>query len=389
MGGKKRHRSKDERLQSEEHAFGNGDAPPRSNFSVESFENAEGSSSYSCADEKEPDWVVIERLTKKRKKNKILDKDSNNYPAISHSPSARLNSQVKIGDLQALALYILADGSAPQWVAVRHYQSIHKVVVLMVPGFESGMFNGEIPQNPALNHIIKHTELAADRTEQSRLTSDSDASKQPETSSTSPDDYYPSALVREELPEHLRALADIFKYMWPVKTPGDDKYSKVYSPCQAMLVSPVPKSREEKRQKGPQPPREMKNWKNKRTRVTEFFATLEQMVEDEYPLHPALFASTDLRAENAAKRQLDKQTSEHGWVDTKVSVLEDGNVSESEIEQGSLTAGRKVLAMDCEMCKTEGDTFELTRVSLLSWDDEVILDELVKPERQIIDYLTQ
>jgi RNA exonuclease 1 len=40
------------------------------------------------------------------------------------------------------------------------------------------------------------------------------------------------------------------------------------------------------------------------------------------------------------------------------------------------------------MCKTDIDKFELTRISVLGWDGNVILDELVKPLVPITDYLT-
>jgi RNA exonuclease 1 len=41
------------------------------------------------------------------------------------------------------------------------------------------------------------------------------------------------------------------------------------------------------------------------------------------------------------------------------------------------------------MCKTGENDFELTRISLVSWDGSVLLDELVKPEKPITDYLTR
>ncbi|KAF7876892.1 uncharacterized protein EAF02_008112 [Botrytis sinoallii] len=45
--------------------------------------------------------------------------------------------------------------------------------------------------------------------------------------------------------------------------------------------------------------------------------------------------------------------------------------------------------MDCEMCMTGKNEFSLTRISIVGWDGSVVLDELVKPEKPIIDYLTQ
>ncbi|KAJ9054523.1 hypothetical protein DSO57_1013600 [Entomophthora muscae] len=48
----------------------------------------------------------------------------------------------------------------------------------------------------------------------------------------------------------------------------------------------------------------------------------------------------------------------------------------------------KLLALDCEMCKTTVGT-ELTRISMVDFDGKTVLDELVKPEAPIINYLTE
>lgn len=74
----------------------------------------------------------------------------------------------------------------------------------------------------------------------------------------------------------------------------------------------------------------------------------------------------------------------------------------------SVTAQSPLIALDCEMCKTDtgqltftglvamfiiqyittGD-LELTRVSVVSEKHEVLYDELVKPQNKIVDYLTR
>ncbi|KAF2835550.1 putative exonuclease [Patellaria atrata CBS 101060] len=345
------------------------------------------------------DWQYVEGQSRKKQKQK-QKKQENNYPAITHSPSARFQSHIKINDFQSLILYLLADAGGPQWVSVRHHHHIGKVVVLMVPGLEASMFNGNIqleaPQpdqntdhpEPEITHAnVAGTHISVGVSSSDKLPQQS--ARYDNRRLLNPDDYYPSKLVAENLPDVLRPLAAIFPHVWPVKTPGDDRYSKLHSPLHAILTSPLPKSREEKKAKGPQPPREGKSWSNQRTRVSEFLATREELQEDEYVIHPAYFESLEEKAAALQQREAAKQSIADGWVDSNVTDIAAGDVPEKEIPAGSVTAGRDIIAMDCEMCKTEGGQFELTRISLVGWDGSVILDELVKPTRPIVDYLTR
>lgn len=340
-------------------------------------------------DQSVDEWTLVEgRPSKKRKK--IPKKESDNYPTIKYSNNARLQTQVKISDLQNLVLYALADGTAPQWCAVRHRGNIRKAVVVMAPGLEAAMFNGAISLD-AENESTNGTAEAAPVSAEAMLPNsvpEEDTSEQKPRINISPDGYYPSRLNSDKLPDALRPLADIFEHVWPIKAPGDDKYYRIHSPLQAMLTAPLPKSKDEKQWKGARPPREANFWQDQRTAITEFITTFDQLQENEYVLHPALFRAGDTRQEAIAQRKVAKTSPDDGWVDAEVKELADGNVPSEEVPQGSLLAGRDVIAVDCEMCKTSEDTFELTRVSLVSWDGNVILDELVKPDRPIVDYLT-
>lgn len=336
-----------------------------------------------------------EKTNESREERRKARKLERNYPAIEHSHHARLQSHVKITDLQSLVLYLLADGNAPQWVSVRNRTSIQQVVMLMVPGLELAMFNGEVALDASMPAETSH-DGASNNTH-------ADTSPPPEDGAVSkrlhisPDDFYPASLRPDRLHAALKPLSDIFAHVWPIKAYGEhraNQFIRVHSPIHTMLTSQIPKSQEEKQlkksgnHKGPTP-QNSRHWEDKRTQITTYLLTLMEQQENEYVLHPAMFTTTESKEAVHQGRKLGKQTSEYGWVDTKVNSLEDGHVPENEIEQGSVTAGRHVLSVDCEMCKAEDDQLVLTRISLLNWDGSVALDKLVKPDVTIKDYLTQ
>ncbi|KAI4161606.1 MAG: hypothetical protein LQ342_004747 [Letrouitia transgressa] len=312
------------------------------------------------------DWTLVGKHGKKRK--------TDNYPTLVYAKLHTIRSAISISDLRDLALYCLADGTSPQWISVRHHFAVKKAVILCVPGLEQGMFDGSIVLDPLYNKNKRHDYFATTTVNQS------------------PDDYLPVRLAPEKLCAPLKPLADIFDCLWPVKAPGNDKHSKLYSPLYAMLYSPIPKSLEEqhaeKNIKGPKL-LDSSHWESQQTHVYKYIASRKDLIANNYKLHPAWFDSEEEKEIECRRREENKQTEEYGWVDTAIKKLEDGVVPESEIEDGSVTAGHTVLAVDCEMCMVEGDEHALTRISVVNWDGNVVMDELVKPERPIIDYLTE
>lgn len=327
------------------------------------------------------------------KKRRGADGEKTKYPTLTYI-HGKLQSSIRIADLQGLLLYCFADGIAPQWISVKHSGHVRKVVVLMVPGLELGMFDGTIQLEPK---PVEETSQA----EEPKQADGKDEGEDPKAEDfvrwkqglplrDRSERFSPKPLSKDTLPQPLQPLADMFPHVWPVKAPGDSKYNKVHSPLQAILLSSLPKTKESSNQgKGPKPPRVDKNYVSQRTPVTTFIASLSDLRENDYVLHPALFPSEKDRDADLEARKRAGTSAEEGWVDTNVPSLADGDVPEAEIQQGSMTAGRQILALDCEMCITEGGKSELTRISLVSWDGEVVLDELVKPERPVIDYLTR
>ncbi|PNY24831.1 exonuclease [Tolypocladium capitatum] len=299
------------------------------------------------------EWQVVTRPSKKPKK---VPRPGKSYPALTFSPNARLHSKVSLNQLRDLVTYIFADGTGPQWINVSHRPQFRKIVAIMVPGLEEAMFKANV-------NYLTYNDTAA-RDEPRAL--------------TAPDGDYPRKLEKEGLPEALQPFADMFPHLWPIRTPGDEKQAKMHSPVAAFLTTPLPK--EKTLQKGGvKPATEPHGWKNERTRITEFLASADELAENGFVVHPVLLT------EGARE----KFVTPEGWVMTNVDKLEDGDVPESEIQDGSVTAGRDILGLDCEMCMTGENEFSLTRVSVVDWDGKILVDEFVKPDKPITDYVTK
>jgi len=339
----------------------NGEAPQQDEKSSEASAGSLKRSSPHDVDDNDNEWHEIGRGGRKKQKKEIPGPGSKKYPGIDFSNNSKLQSKVNVSQLRDLILYIFADGSGPQWVSVRQRQQFRKIVAIMVPGLEDAMF-----KHPNVD-FSTYNDLTPDQVADRANIFDS-----------SPDAFYPRALDKELLPEPLQPFADMFPLVWPVRAPGDDKGCKLHSPMHAMLTAPTQKKSNEK--KGVKPVSDPQGWTDQRTRITEFLLSFEDLNENGFPLHPAYLPEGERR---------DNFKDPEGYVHSRVEKLEDGDVPESEIQQGSITAGRQILAIDCEMCMTGPGEYSLTRISLVSWDGETVLDELVKPDKPIIDYVTQ
>lgn len=342
-------------------------------------------------------WTRVEKNKKKQKKGA--------YPILTYAGLHKLQSSIRITHLQNLVLYCLADGVSPQWISVSSHSAIKKAVVLLVPGLEKAMFDGtlllEESSKKAQNTKVSDQDPEAIKGGEEQKRTGCVISKalnhENVTSGSnilSPDDFMPLRLAPgENLPESLKPLADIFMHLWPVRAPGDARLAKLHSPLQAMLTVPLAKSQEgkwqESKNNGDKLRRDKQRKENKRTAITAFVVSKDELIENEYTVHPAWFVNQLEQEHEALRRKRAKETPEAGWVDSLVEYIQDAEIPVKDIEQGSMTAGRTVLAMDCEMCKVDDGEMALTRISIVGWDGEVIMDELVKPHKPIVDYLTQ
>ena len=319
-------------------------------------------------------------------------------PALQFVPH-KLNSKVHLNHFRELVLYCIADGIAPSWISVRNHQHIRKVVVLLVPGLEQAMFEGSIPlqddpqeTEPLPDPLQERRDGSVPGNESLAYGDDAVEDKKPRN----PDDYVPLPLVPDDLPHALRPIADVFPLMWPLKSPGDDKLSQVHSPLHAMLTVPISGRPEEKQKKKvkSKAPRQVKvgeDWEDERTTISAFIASKEELLDNGFVLHSLLFEDANERQQYFESRRTGKDSVDDGWKETPVKTFNEGasSIEEPSGTDNSILAGRKAYALDCEMCVVGDNEYALTRISIVSWDGELVMDELVKPDKPIVNYVTQ
>ncbi|KAG0023096.1 hypothetical protein BGZ80_010398 [Entomortierella chlamydospora] len=151
--------------------------------------------------------------------------------------------------------------------------------------------------------------------------------------------------------QQLRRFFDVMSVM----KAGGDKY-RVHPPIESLLSVSLSNSEKKKRE---HETRKMKERASSLKRE-DYMLGLEQLREHEFPLPSYLDPNV---------------TIEEGWIETKMLTVDS-------------PAPKKMIAMDCEMCRTTAGS-ELTRISLINEEGETIYDELVMPDNPIVDYLTQ
>ncbi|RMZ89611.1 hypothetical protein DV736_g3155, partial [Chaetothyriales sp. CBS 134916] len=272
------------------------------------------------------------RKQRKREQQGQEAQDSKQFhPTFTFSKP--ITSPLRIKDLQALVLYLLADGVAPQWVAIQQAKNIDRVLVLMVPGLDKTI-------------VETFVETAAE--------SSLDTASSTQQS-------------------HLHIL--------PVKSPGDKNTGRFYSPLQAMLISPEPKAKASSRTKQDALPPTP-------TPITRFLHSADDLAQADFPIHPALFDNAADAEREKGRRISAGQSAADGWLDSTVDVPFPATV-ESAHQSTSLTEGLEVLSLDCEMVLTTDDKYSLARISVLNWLGKTVLNKYVRPTLPIKDYFTQ
>ncbi|KAF8923380.1 hypothetical protein BGZ58_003021 [Dissophora ornata] len=150
---------------------------------------------------------------------------------------------------------------------------------------------------------------------------------------------------------HLKMYFDVMNVM----KAGGDKH-RVHPPPDTLLNVPLSNTEKQKREE------EMKSKKKAAMnhKPEAFMLKVEELRESDYPLPTYLDLGTKLQ---------------EYWIETPQKI-------------STLPVPKKMIAMDCEMVRTTAGS-EVTRVSLVDDEGAVIYDELVVPDNDVVDYLTQ
>ena len=320
--------------------------------------------------EGEEGWTKVSSKSSKRDKEKEKQvQEQDDYPALRIYQNYQ--SAIRLKDIRDLGLYVLADEVAPKWTAVANSKSVRKVVVIMLPGLDEKLLRKAEESAPGQRHT-------------DRLNGDSASAIGEQADPGNHADQLKTEVARHLVSQAVASVSDnprvwLFGNVLQVKAPGDSKMSRVHSPLQAMLLSQDSDQKQARNSNN--------NFTADRTPITEFIHSADELREAEFPIHPALF-TTDLDAElEAVRRSKTGQSTNNGWVDTKVSA------SQPDIPPNAadpISRDLSIYSLDCEMVQTSDGATCLARISLIKYPaGTIMIDKYVKPQLPITNYFTQ
>ncbi|KAF9526559.1 ribonuclease H [Crepidotus variabilis] len=241
----------------------------------------------------------------------------------------RRNHAISIDDIREVVLHIVANAPPPTWIKVENVNLINRTVALFIPGLTPEILG--LPPLPTSAIVNPNIPISIPLL--------------PPTSSTSD---------QVSLPGCIPFIANTFSHACPTRAPGDS--TRMHSVLSSFFSGPVTGEEKKRRQSL------RAQTDSTKADPKQYLLTLDQMIENDYPI-PSYMAEIFQKPD--------------GWLETPKPAE-----NESHWNQ-------KIYAIDCEMCITE-DGKELTRVCVIDYTSgKVIYDQLVKPRKPILDYLTR
>ncbi|KAG6861476.1 hypothetical protein C0995_016255 [Termitomyces sp. Mi166 len=280
-------------------------------------------------------WTKVEKRKQKKTKKAEMKLDTT-QPRFMYNNAeiTQRNHAVGIDEIRQLVVHIIADAPPPNWLRIENTPLIQKVVALLIPGLTSEVLS--LPPIPTSATVNPNIPIPIPLL--------------PRTPDASP-------------PPNVPFIAATFSHACPIRAPGDQY--RMHSVLGAFFQGPV--SGEERNKRAM-----LKSFSEmtKNQDPEQYLLTLEQMIENEYPI-PSYMADV-----------FEKPV---GWLETPEPVKPNFLLP----EKGKEKPKAKIYAIDCEMCMTE-DGKELARVSIIDYyTQKVVYDQLVKPAKPVIDYLTR
>ncbi|KAF8608845.1 hypothetical protein BDV93DRAFT_486198 [Ceratobasidium sp. AG-I] len=279
----------------------------------------------------------IERRKSKKQKKTEAKAQNEKPPSLSFAGTElrKRKAPISVEEVRDVFLHLFADGAPTKFLVVENPRSILRAVILLIPG------------------IMPESVGAAD----------------PPVGSA-----YPIVLGAGNSSK-IPAINACYSHACPTRATGEP--TKMHSVLTTLLQSPV--SGEQKRKRL----LERQQQKFSESDPSMYVLDTPSMLDNGYPIPSYLGEGLALDPESTRSTSLwpaaapTPQTRENGWVETPSS-----NPT-SEVETP------KIIAIDCEMCETE-DGKVLARVCAIDYRTEkVIYDQLVLPDKPVIDYLTQ
>ncbi|KAF9483118.1 ribonuclease H-like protein [Pholiota conissans] len=272
------------------------------------------------------EWTKVEKR-KKKKAGRVEAKVQTTHPRFMYSNTeiVKRSNAIAIDDVRDLVLHLVADAPPPNWLRIDNSNMIQKVVALLVPGLTPDLLS--LPPLPTAATSNPNLPLSIPL-------------------------ISPADLARGAA--SIPFIASTFSHACPTRAPGDQ--TRMHSVLSSFFTGPV--SGEEKKRRLMQRVQSEIN----KSDPMQYLLTLEQMIENDYPI-PSYMADVFEKPQ--------------GWVETP-----EPGASEHK-------ANPRIYAIDCEMCITE-DGKELTRVCVIDFTSGIVVyDQLVKPAKPILDYLTR
>lgn len=341
--------------------------------------------------------VQAKKVPKKAHKKK-MEKISQppQYHIVENYKDGLIN--VTVPQLRDVVLFTLTPFSPmlPKWVQVINKTAVKKAVVVIVPGLVGAdFFEESVPEPEQKEESVTETKLSDAPTDDTPKT-ENGTSTAAAIASATPAKYIPL----DTLPStpQLSFFHKNFKYLMRTSAPGTK--DSLYLTYHALTHVPfTPKEKKKLMQDG----------KEKKLTLWDLLLDGEKMKRGGYPIHKDTVtkATTGDDVESNATDVPTLKVVDATAQETKtVPELEGSNEEPSTVTSVSVTLGpgskfseylpttdfshegSHTFALDCEFCQASSGKV-LTRISLINFQNEVVLDKFVQPSEPIIDYVTK